>query len=114
MKPTFAPVFTSPLRRPFRTSRLAGFSTVTEHGVPGRGRPRARAVPPLEHADGSSLLSMPRQGDPPRGPASSDDRWQPPRIRPVIPLRPHDGTVVAHAGERRDGHPAARTAGGPI
>ena len=74
LKLTFAPVFTSPLRRPFRTSRLAGFSTVTEHGVPGRGRPRARAVPPLEHADGSSLLSMPRQGDPPRVPASSDDR----------------------------------------
>ena len=60
LKLTFAPVFTSPLRRPFRTSRLAGFSAVAEHGAPGRGRPRARAVPPLEltveevHVDGAA------------------------------------------------------------
>ena len=33
MKPTFAPVFTSPLRRPFRASGLAGFSAVAEQGA---------------------------------------------------------------------------------
>jgi len=40
-----------------------------------------------------------------------DDRWRRPRIRASfhsVPIRPHHGMVVARAGDRRDGHRAAR------
>jgi hypothetical protein len=56
------PVFTSPLRRPFRTSGLAGFAAVAEQGAPGRGRLRVRTASPgegtvekrhMDNADGS-------------------------------------------------------------
>jgi hypothetical protein len=46
--PAVAPVFTSPLQRAFRTSGLAGFAAVAEHGDSTRGRIRRRAVPLCE------------------------------------------------------------------